>query len=368
MKNLLHFIQKEFLHIWRDKRSLMILIGMPIAQVVLFGFAITNEIKNAHIGIYAPENDLLSQKISNKILAADYFILDEYLNSEKEIHDLFKKGKTKMVVYFEPDFSKNYYKDKSANIRLITDATDPNTANLLVGYATAIIKDFQLSENNISSMPYQINIVPNMKYNPEMKSVFMFVPGIITIILMLVSAMMTSIAITREKELGTMEVMLVSPMRPGTMIIAKVIPYLFISLLNAFSVLALGFWIFHVPLVGSFGMLFLMTLLFALTTLSLGILISTVSNTMQTAMMISLMALMMPTILLSGFIFPVENMPIPLQVISNIIPAKWFIIIIKGVMLKGVGLSIIWKETLVLVGMTLFFIAVSIKKFKIRLA
>jgi ABC-2 type transport system permease protein len=206
-----------------------------------------------------------------------------------------------------------------------------------------------------------------MVFNPELKSVFMFVPGVMTIILMLVSAMMTSISITREKELGTMEILLVSPLKPFQVIVGKVVPYIFLSIINAAVIILLSIFVFKMPVQGSLFLLGLESILFIITSLSLGILISTISATQQTAMMISLMALMLPTILLSGFIFPISSMPIPLQIISNIIPAKWFVIILKAVMLKGVGITIIWKETLILVGMTLFFIVLSVKKYKIRL-
>jgi ABC-2 type transport system permease protein len=214
---------------------------------------------------------------------------------------------------------------------------------------------------------YQIVPQTRMVYNPELKSVYMFVPGVMTIILMLVSAMMTSISITREKELGTMEILLVSPIKPFQVIIGKVFPYIFLSIINAIVIVVLSIFIFNMPVQGSLFLLGLESVLFIITSLALGILISTISATQQTAMMISLMGLMLPVILLSGFIFPITSMPLPLQVISNIIPAKWFIIIIKGIMLKGVGIQYIWKETLILLGMTVFFIALSVKKYKIRL-
>jgi ABC-2 type transport system permease protein len=207
-----------------------------------------------------------------------------------------------------------------------------------------------------------------MRYNEDLKGVFMFVPGLITIILMLISAMMTSISLTREKELGTMEVILASPMKPSQVIIAKVIPYLVLSFSIAMIVLILGYYVFGVPVRGSIGLLLFEILLFNITTLSLGILISTISQTQQVALMLSLMGLMLPTILLSGFVFPIENMPVILQLISHIIPAKWFIIIIKGIMLKGSGLGIIWKETLIIILFAVIFILISLKKFKIRLA
>ena len=206
-----------------------------------------------------------------------------------------------------------------------------------------------------------------MFYNPELKSVFNFVPGVMTVILMLVSAMMTSISITREKEIGTMEILLVSPIKPFQVIIGKVFPYIFLSIINAIIILLLGFFVFKMPINGSLLLLSFESILFIISALSLGILVSTISDSQQTAMMLSLMGLMLPVIILSGFIFPINSMPLPMQIISNIIPAKWFIIIVKAIMLKGVGIQYIWKETLILIGMTVLFITISIKKYKIRL-
>ena len=196
----------------------------------------------------------------------------------------------------------------------------------------------------------------------------MFVPGVMTIILMLVSAMMTSISITREKELGTMEILLVSPLKPVLVIVGKVVPYIFLSLINAIVIVVLSIFIFKMPVQGSLFLLGVESVLFIITSLALGILISTISSTQQTAMMISLIGLMLPTILLSGFIFPITSMPLPLQIISNIIPARWFIVILKGIMLKGIGITYLWKETVILVVMAIFFLVLSVKKYKIRLA
>ena len=271
------------------------------------------------------------------------------------------------MLVFEKDFSKKLTKENNAAVQVIADATDPNTANTISNYTNAILQTYQQELNASTKVPYQIQPKTRMVYNPELKSVFMFVPGVMTIILMLVSAMMTSISITREKELGTMEVLLVSPLKPILVIVGKVVPYIFLSVINATVIILLGIFVFKMPIEGSLFLLGLESVLFIITSLSLGILISTVAASQQTAMMISLMALMLPTILLSGFIFPITSMPMVLQVISNAIPAKWFIIILKGVMLKGVGLESIWKETLILLGMTLFFIALSVKKYKIRL-
>jgi ABC-2 type transport system permease protein len=361
------FITKEFYHIFRDKRSLFILFGMPIAQIMLFGFAITNEINNVDIAILDHSKDATTQQIINKISTSNYFSIRKILERETDIENIFKKGHVKAVLIFEKDFSQTLGKDNNATIQIITDATDPNTANTITNYIGAILQNYQNELNKEITLPYQIVPETRLNYNPELKSVFMFVPGVMTIILMLVSAMMTSISITREKELGTMEILLVSPLKPFQVIIGKVVPYIFLAIINATIIILLSIFVFSMPIQGSLFLLALESILFIITALSLGILISTVSKTQQTAMMLSLMGLMLPVILLSGFIFPISSMPIPLQIISNIIPAKWFIIIIKGIMLKGVGLVYVWKETLILAGMTLFFIVVSVKKYKIRL-
>lgn len=367
MKRFLGFIRKEFYHILRDRRSLFILIGMPVVQVVLFGFAITNEINNVTIAVLDQSKDFRTQEILHKISASPYFEITDHLQATRDIEPAFKKGIIKAVLLFESDFSKNYTKKGAGKVQVISDATDPNTANTITNYISAILNTYQV-ENNAEFQPNgRIITKSRMSYNPELKSVFMFVPGVMTVILMLVSAMMTSISITKEKEMGTMEILLVSPMKPVQVIVGKVVPYIFLSIFNALIIILLSVFIFKMPIQGSYALLGLESVLFICTSLSLGILISTIAKTQQTAMMISLMGLMLPTILLSGFIFPVESMPKILEMLSNIVPAKWFIIIIKGIMIKGVGLPFIWKETLILLLMTLFFIGASVKKYKIRL-
>lgn len=367
MKRFIGFIKKEFYHIFRDRRSLFILFGMPIAQILLFGFAITNEINNVNIAVLDHSKDATSTQIINKISASKYFSINQIIEKEADIESVFQKGHVKAVLNFEKDFSKNLIKENKANVQIITDATDPNTANTISNYVNAILQQYQMDLNKNITIVYQIIPETRMVYNPELKSVYMFVPGVMTIILMLVSAMMTSISITREKELGTMEILLVSPLKPFQVIIGKVFPYIFLSIINAVVIVMLSIFVFGMPVQGSLFLLALESILFIISALALGILISTISATQQSAMMISLMGLMLPVILLSGFIFPISSMPLPLQIISNIIPAKWFIIIIKGIMLKGVGIHFIWKETLILLGMTVFFIALSVKKYKIRL-
>jgi len=341
---------------------------MPVVQVLLFGFAITNDIKDARIAILDKSNDYMTREITNKLLSSGYFILGENLDKDDQIDKVFRKGNIREVVIFEKNFAEKIEKEKHAAIQIIADASDPNMANLLFNYTRSILNDYQRQLFKDKQFPMQIQTETRMLYNAELKSVYMFVPGIITILLMLISAMMTSISIAREKELGTMEILLVSPLKPLQIIVGKVIPYVLLSCVNAVIILLLSFFIFGMPIQGSLLLLIAETVLFIIMSLSLGIFISTVSQTQQMAMMLSMFALMLPTILLSGFIFPIENMPVPLQYLSLIMPSRWFIIIIKAIMMKGSDIMFLWRETLILVGLTLFFIAMSVKKFKVRLA
>ena len=366
MKQLMVFIKKEFKHIFRDTRTLLILFGMPVAQVFLFGYAITNEVRDAEIAVWDQSRDYMSYKLTNKMLASEYFNLAGNVSSYQELEDGFKEGKYKIALVIPPKFASDFAKNDS-KIQLLLDASDPNMANILSNYGAAIVQTFSMQEAS-RPMPQQMISEVRMVYNPELKGVFLFVPGVITVILMLVSTLLTSIALTREKELGTMEIILVSPLKPMTTVIGKVIPYLILSFANGLIILIIGVTVFGMPMAGSLPLLILELILFILAALSLGILVSTKTQTQQVAMMISLLALMMPTILLSGFIFPIDSMPLPLQILSNIIPAKWFVIIVKGIMLQGVGLEVLWKPTLIIIGFIVVFTALSIKNFKIRLS
>jgi ABC-2 type transport system permease protein len=367
MKRFFGFIKKEFFHIFRDSRTLVVLFGMPVIQVLIFGFAINTDIKDAKIAILDNSKDEMTRKLTQKIVSSGYFILNQNLSTSADIEKIFQAGKIKEVIIFQEDFEKKYQKDGKTAIQIIADASDPNNAEILVNFTTAIINDFQREQMAENKMPYQIIPEVQMRYNSDLKSVFMFVPGIVTILLMLVCAMMTSISIAREKELGTMEILLVSPLKPLQIIAGKVIPYVLLSIINAVTIIILGKWVFGMPITGSYLLLLFVTIVFIVMVLSLGIFISTIANNQMTAMMISMLGLFLPTILLSGFIFPIENMPLPLQILTNIVPAKWFIIILKTIMLKGLGFSYIWKELLILFGMIIFILTLAIKKFKIRL-
>lgn len=365
-RTFLAFVKKEYFHILRDRRTLLILFGMPIVQVIIFGFTITNEFKNASVAVLDQSKDHLSRELIGHLGASGHFRLVADLKNYNEIHNHFAKGAIKMAIVIPNDFAAKYA-DNNVQIQLIADGTEPNYATTLVNYATSMILAFQQRKNELLQIPYRVDIETRMVYNPELKSVYNFVPGVIALILMLISAMMTALTIAKEKEQGTMELLLVSPLPPMLIILGKVTPYILLSFINAVVILAMGVFVFQMPIVGNLALLLGVCVLFVLTSLSLGIFISTKANTQQTAMMVSLMALMMPTMLLSGFVFPVESMPLVLQIISKVIPATYFIDILKNVMLKGTGLDFIWYGTTILTGMTLFFLIVSWKNFKIRL-
>jgi ABC-2 type transport system permease protein len=361
------FVKKEWLHIWRDRRTLFILIWMPIVQIILYGFALTNEVKNAKIAVFDQSNDVATTAIINEINASQYFKVIKNIHSYNEIGATFREGIIRMAIVFPQSFQDNLLHNNYAQIQLIADASDPNTANTLTNYATAIINDYQQSLNQNKELPYTIKTNLRMLYNPGLKSAYSFVPGVMALVLMLVCAMMTSIAIVREKELGTMEVILVSPLKPFRIIIAKTIPYLAVSIFNIACILLLSVYVLNVPINGSLVLLVLESILFTITALAIGILISNSATTQQSAMFTSLLSLFLPTLLFSGFLFPIESMPWPLQVLSNIVPAKWYYIIVESVMIKGLGFWAVWKETLILVIMTLVLLGISIKNFKIRL-
>ncbi|MBO9632607.1 MAG: ABC transporter permease [Chitinophagaceae bacterium] len=368
MKQFISFVKKEFHHILRDKRTLFILLGMPVVQILIFGFALTNEVKNSKIAVLDPSRDLSSISLTGQLDASRYFDIQEELHSYKDIGQAFREGKIKLAVVFPQNFERDLLHFNKAQVQLIADASDPNVATTLTNYATAVIMDFQNRITRNRKLPYTIDTEIRMLYNPQLKGAYTFVPGVMALVLMLVCTMMTAITVVREKENGTMEVMLVSPVKPLKIVMAKAVPYLLLSMVNIASILLLSVFVLDVPLRGSLALLAFGSILFTLTCLALGLLISSATSSQQTAMFISLIGLFLPTMMLSGFMFPIENMPLPLQVVSNLVPAKWYYRIAGAVMIKGLGFGAIWKEVLILSGMMVFLLVLSIKKFKIRLA
>ncbi len=368
MKQFLAFIRKEFYHVFRDRKTLLMLFGLPIVQIVLFGFALTNEIKNSRIVVMDYAKDAASQQIINKIEASHYFDVEKNLMSPDQIEKAFREGNIKLAIIFPDGLDGDLTHLHKGQVQIIADASDPNTANTLTTYATSIIMEYQneLAVNNL--VPYQITPEVRMLYNPELKGAPNFVPGVMALVLMLIGVMMTAVSIVREKERGTMEILLVSPFKPFLVIISKAFPYLIISIINVVIILTLSIWLLDLPVNGSIFLLFCESILLIITALSLGLLISTITDSQQTAMLMSMMGMMLPTMLFTGFMFPIENMPLPLQYISNVVPAKWYYIIVKSIMIKGLGISMIWKETLILAGMSMVMLMISLKNFKIRLS
>ncbi len=367
MNQLLLFVRKEFYHVFRDSKTLLMLFGLPIVLIVLFGFAVTNEIKNSKIIICDYAKDAASQQIINQLSVSKTFHIQQGLKDYSQIEEMLKKGNIKLAIVFPSNFNRDLLHQNKAQVQIIADGSDPNVANTLTKYVTAIIIEYQQSLMPTAKIPYSIISEVRMLYNPELKGAINFVPGIMALVLVLVCVLMTAVSIVKEKEMGTMEVLLVSPINPFMVIISKAVPYLLLSIINLAVILILSVTLLDMPIKGSLVLLIAESILLIITALSLGLLISNVAKSQQVAMLISMMGMLIPTIFFTGFMFPLENMPLPLQIISNIFPSKWYYIIIQSVMIKGLGLSAIWKETLVLLAMTFVLLSVSFKKFKIRL-
>lgn len=339
----------------------MILLGMPVLQIILFGFAITTELNHSRVAVLDPSKDAVTTRITERIDENRYFSVVKELSSASDIETVFRHDEADIVVAFTPDFDANLSTGE-AGIQLVVDATDPNTGNMMAGYVQGIVG--QALQSGTQSSPI---VQTHLLFNPQMKSAYNFVPGVMGLILMLICAIMTSISIVREKETGTMEVLLVSPIRPIFIILAKAVPYLVLSCVNLATILLLSVYVLHVPVEGSLWTLSFLSLLLIAVALSLGLLISCVVQNQVAAMIVSGMGLMMPVMLLSGMIFPIESMPAVLQWISNIIPARWYIQAVKKVMIEGLGMAAVWHEALILSGMAALLIGLSLKKFKERL-
>ena len=359
------FLRKEFLHVFRDKRTLLVMFGLPIAQILIFGFALTNEVKNARVLIVNPSTSVESSKLIELIDASSYFTVTHIASSRKDIEHYFRNNEAQCALILPEDFSSSTV--SPPQIQIVTDATDPNFAKTVVFYLSAIITAFQQQSIPAGSIPMVIKTEIRMLYNPSLMGAMNFVPGVIALIMMIVCTTLTAIAIVREKEMGTMETLLVSPVKPLALLIAKTIPYAVLSLVNLSFILLLSNLVLDVPVRGSVVLLLFECFLYIISCLALGLMISNIATSQAVAMMISMAGILLPTLLLTGFLFPLENMPWIFQWLSNIVPARWFFIIVKSVMLKGMGLQDIWMETSILIGMTVILLAISLKKFKIRL-
>lgn len=336
-------------------------------MMLLFGFALSNEVKNSNVAILDYAQDESSRHLANRLESSRYFTVSDYLHSERDIANTFEQGKARLVVIFPARLADDLAHSRNAQVRLIGDASDPNTANIIINYATAIILDYQAELVKRQNLPYTINIETRMLYNPQLQSSFNFVPGVMTLILMLLGAMMTSVSIVREKENGTMEILLVSPMRPLLVVLSKAVPYMVLCFVDVLIILLMAHTVLDMPLRGSLPLLLAESMLFIITTLSLGLLISSLVSSQQIAMFISLVGMLMPSLVFSGFMFPIENMPKIMQIMSNIVPTKWYYNIVKNIMVKGLGFSFVYQQTIILGLMTVVFLTIAIKTFKVRL-
>ena len=340
LKTFFAFVRKETYHILRDRRTLFILFGMPVAQVLIFGYAVTNEFKDARIAVLDQAHDELSHQLVQRLQASGHFQLVASLPNQQAVDEQFRAGEIKLAVVIPAGFAADFYAGQPTRVQLLADGSDPNYATTLTSYAEQMIRQFRQAyspavSSSAGLAPFQVTVHSRMVYNAQLVSAYNFIPGVVAMILMLISAMLTSLTIAREKELGTMDLLLVSPLSPATIILGKVTPYVVLSFLNAIIILALGYWVFEVPIRGSLPILMGVCLLYLVVALSLGVFISTVAETQQTAMMVSLFSLMMPTMLLSGFLFPVLSMPVFLQYISAGIPATYFVELLRAIMLRG---------------------------------
>ena len=363
MKELSMILKKEFIHIIRDTITLSLVLAMPIALVLLFGFTISTDIRNAKISVLDQSKDTQSKYLIDRLSASGYFQVISYPSNEMEIDYDFKNKDIKLSLIIPPNFEGSLSKEHSATLQVINDVLDLNVASILNNYVRAVVQRFTSDYNDeIKQGDGSFDITVKMLYNPESNSVYMFVPGIITLIMVLVTALLSSITLAREKETGTMRMLLITPVKKLYIIIGKVIPYMIISFISTIAILVISVTVFKMPINGSLLMLLFLCVIFMLTAASFGMLISSISRTQVDAMMITMMGLFLPTVLLSGFLFPLNSMPMVFQVLANIFPAKWFILAIKDVMIKGSGFFDIWLYLLILFVMAVVFIIFSISR------
>jgi ABC-2 type transport system permease protein len=360
------FVVKELRHILRDRQTLAILLLMPLVQVVLFGYALRSDVEDVRLAVVDAAPDQASRALRNRFTATGRFRVIADAPTTEIVEPFFRRGQADMALVIEPGFASNLDRGLPARVLLVTDASDPNTGTTMQMYARQVVNAYQ-SELRTGADAVQIETRVRMRFNPTLESVNLFIPGLIALVLTLVSALMTAISLSREKERGTLEILLVSPLRPRQIILGKVLPYLMIALANVVTALIAAWLIFHVPFRGSVLLLVAESLVYSIVALGLGVLIASKTSSQRAAMIAALLGTMLPNVLLSGMIFPLSSMPGWLSPLSNVVPAKWFILIARGIMLKGVGLEHLWRESLVLVGMVLFFLAASIRSFKPRL-
>jgi ABC-2 type transport system permease protein len=363
---LVGLLRKEVYHILRDRRTLVVLILLPIVQVILFGYSIRTDVKDVLLAVVDPSPDAMTLAIRDRFNATGTFRTVAVLSTDAALEPLFQRSRVQVALEFAPRFAERARSPDGAELLVITDATEPNTGTARLTYVRAVVQQY-VASSRLSAGAVRIDPRVRSRFNPTRESANLFVPGLMAMVLTIISALMTALSLTREKETGTMEALLVSPLRPWQIVIGKVAPYLAIGFVSVAAVLIEARLVFHVPIEGSLPLLLAEGLLFILVALSIGILVSARTSSQRVAMLGTMLATMLPTQMLSGFIFPIDSMPRPLQWVSNIVPAKWFVVIARGIMLKGVGLTYLWRETLVLAAMALVLLVLSARSFHIRL-
>lgn len=359
MKEFWSFIIKETQHIMRDRRTMMILFGMPIILMLIFGFAISTDVRNVRTVVVMSQIDHQTQRMINALDESEYFKVLYKVHTPAEAEQLIRNQKADMGIVFSTDFA-----SKHGGVQLIIDGTDPNMAQQYNNYASQIMGT-QLM--NVMQRKVPSAIALKMLYNPQMKSSYNFVPGIMGILLMLICAMMTSISIVREKERGTMEVLLVSPVRPFLIILAKAVPYLVLAFVVLLAILLMSRFVLFVPIAGSLWLILLVSTIYIFMALSLGLLISTIAKTQMAALLMSAVMLLMPCTMLSGMMFPIESMPHVLQWVAALIPPRYYISAMRKLLIMGVSFRYVLPEVITLLGMTALFLTVALLKFNKRL-
>ena len=342
------FVIKEAKHILRDKRTMLILFGMPVVLMLLFGFAITTDVKNVRTVVVNSEMSPRTQQAVERLSQSEYFIITQTVNTPHEAEQLIRNQKADMALVFAQDHG----------VQIMVDGCDPNMAQQWTTYAQQTLAPANSSLFTLHS---------SLLYNPQMRSAYNFVPAIMGMLLLLICAMMTSISIVREKERDTMEVLLVSPVKPLMVIIAKAVPYLVMAFAILITILLMARFVLEVPLAGSLFWIIIVSLIYILLALSLGLLISNVAQTQLVALLLSAMVLLMPVVMLSGMLFPIESMPAVLQWISAVVPPRYYIQAMRKLMIMGVGIREVAQEVAILSGMTILLLTVALKKFKQRL-
>ena len=360
------FVVKELHHILRDRQTLTVLLMMPLVQVILFGYALRSDVRDIRMAIVDPTPDNATLELQSRFLSTMRFRIVATGQSTDIIEPLFRRDKADVALVFDPDFASHLRGTEPARLLIAIDASDPNTGTTYLNYTRAVIQAYQ-AELSAGSSQVRILTQTRMRFNPTLESVNLFVPGLIALVLVLVSALMTAISLSREKERGTMEVLLVSPLRPQQIIVGKVLPYLVLAFANVLTALLAAWAVFHVPFRGSVVLLLLESILYTLVSLALGVLVAAKTASQRAAMLTAMLATMLPNALLSGMIFPIASMPRWLLPVTYVVPARWFIVIARGIMLKGVGLGILWRETLVLSAMALLLLVAAMRSFKPRM-